>query len=248
MEITSKIYGLVGKNIGYSFSKGYFTEKFVDLHLRNCSYENFDIAEIAEFPHIIKENPNISGLNVTIPYKETIIPYLDALSPKAEKIGAVNTIKCCKSGKLIGYNTDCHGFRKSLKPMLKPFHHKALILGTGGASKAVAYALGELGIEFRFVSRNASPETIAYGALTEAIFADYLIVINTTPLGTAPDLDKCPNIPYQLFTDRHIAYDLTYNPATTLFLQNAERYGAVIKNGLEMLELQADKSWEIWNS
>jgi shikimate dehydrogenase len=240
-------YGLVGKNISYSFSKDYFSKKFDDNLLTDFSYENFDIQDIGKFPDIIKNNPNLKGLNVTIPYKETVIPFLDKLSKKASEIGAVNTIRFTKKGKLKGYNTDYYGFQKSLKPLLEPHHRKALILGTGGASKAVAYALGQLGILYTFVSREASENTIDYNRINPTTFDNYQIIINCTPLGTSPNVDACPDIPYDCFTPKHIAFDLIYNPSETLFLQKAKQNGAVIKNGMEMLVFQAEKAWRIWS-
>jgi len=240
-----KHFGLVGSNISYSFSKGYFEEKFNKENLNGYTYENFDIQDIAEFRSISEKNLN--GLNVTIPYKETVIPFLDKLSRTATEIGAVNTIKFTKKGKLKGYNTDYYGFKNSLQPLLRPEHKKALILGTGGASKGVAYALLQLGIEYVFVSRNATTNILDYSTLSEDIFRNHQIVINCTPLGTSPDIDLCPDIPYHHFTSGHIAYDLIYNPSKTLFLQKAEQHGAIIKNGLDMLVLQAEKAWEIWN-
>ncbi|GIZ07495.1 shikimate dehydrogenase [Flavobacterium sp. UMI-01] len=246
--MNKKRYGLLGKNISYSFSRGYFKEKFEAGNYEGCSYENFDIPEITDFPNIIAHNPSeLKGINVTIPYKEVVIPYLDKLSKKAAKIGAVNTIKITKKGKLKGYNTDYYGFKKSLEPLLQGHHKKALILGTGGASKGVAFALEELGIDCVFVSRNSKENTLDYSQLNSAIFNEYHIVINSTPVGTSPDIDACPDIPYEFFSDKHIAYDLIYNPAETKFLQKAKAKGAQIKNGLRMLELQAEKSWEIWN-
>jgi shikimate dehydrogenase len=242
---TKNQYGLIGKNIAYSFSRNYFTEKFQKLEF-DFTYENFDIEDIAEFPNVVQNNPNLKGLNVTIPYKEAVIQYLDELSENAQKIGAVNTIQI-KNGKLIGYNTDHYGFRRSLEPLLKPHHKKALILGTGGASKAVAFALNTLEIPFRFVSRKQQDNMINYESLVEDAFADHQIIINTTPIGTFPNTDDCPNIRYELFTPNHIAFDLIYNPAETEFLKKAQSFGATTKNGLEMLELQAEKSWEIWN-
>lgn len=241
----NKHFGLVGRNISYSFSKGYFEEKFDKEHLEGFTYENFDIQDIAEFRSISEKNLN--GLNVTIPYKETVIPFLDKLSRTAAEIGAVNTIKFTKKGKLKGYNTDYYGFKNSLQPLLKPEHKRALILGTGGASKGVAYALLQLGIEYAFVSRSATTTTVDYSKLTEETFKNYQIVVNCTPLGTSPDIDFCPDIPYHYFTSAHIAYDLIYNPSKTLFLQKAEQHGAIIKNGLDMLVWQAEKAWEIWN-
>jgi shikimate dehydrogenase len=243
-----KRFGLLGRNISYSFSRGYFKEKFKKENLQDCSYENFDLAEITLFPDIIKNSPNeIKGVNVTIPYKQEVMPYLDKLSKKAAKIGAVNTIKITKDGQLKGYNTDYYGFKKSLEPLLQKHHKKALILGTGGASKAVAFALEELGIDYQFVARGNKPNTIEYSAVDQHLFDEYHIIINCTPLGTSPNFEDCPPIAYEFFSNKHIAYDLIYNPAETQFMKNAKQKGAQTKNGLSMLELQAEKSWEIWN-
>lgn len=241
-------FGLLGKNINYSFSKGYFTEKFIKENYKGYTYENFDIPEISHFTAILdKNNTELKGLNVTIPYKEEVIPYLNKLSKKAAKIGAVNTIKISKNGTLKGYNTDYYGFKKSLKPLLKKHHKKALILGTGGASKGVAFALDELGIKYKLVSRNNKANTIDYSQINKDTFDQFQIIINCTPLGTSPNIEACPNIPYDYFTDKHIAYDLIYNPAETQFLKNAKSKGAKIKNGLDMLIYQAEKAWKIWN-
>lgn len=240
-------FGLIGRNISYSFSKGHFTEKFNDELYEGYTYENFDIPHINHFTELIKNNPDLKGLNVTIPYKEVVILFLDKLSKKAETIGAVNTIKFTKKGQLKGYNTDCYGFKKSLKPLLQPHHTRALILGTGGASKAIAYALDELDIRYTFVSRENKEQTISYDLLNATIFENHTIIINCTPLGTSPNTDQFPAIPYEYFTEKHIAYDLIYNPAETVFLKKAKAKGAVIKNGLEMLILQAEKAWKIWS-
>lgn len=242
-----KRFGLLGRNISYSFSKGHFTTKFAKEKYKGYTYENFDIQEISVFPEIIKNTEHLKGLNVTIPYKEEVIPFLDKLSKKATKIGAVNTIKINKKGKLKGYNTDYFGFMKSLKPLLKSHHKKALILGTGGASKGVAFALEELGIDYTFVSRKASEKAIDYSQINGDTFKEYQIIINSTPIGTSPNIEACPDIPYELFTEQHIAYDLIYNPAETQFLKNAKERGAEIKNGLDMLIFQAEKAWKIWN-
>lgn len=244
----NRVFGLIGKNISYSFSKKYFTEKFEKEGYSNCSFENFDLASIAQFPKLMRDNPNISGLNVTIPYKEKIIPYLDKLSKKATKIEAVNCIKITKSGKLKGYNTDYYGFKKALQPLLKPHHQKALILGTGGASKAVAFALDELGILYTFVSRSKKENSLDYKFLNATTFDNYQIIINCTPLGTFPNTEDFPPIPYDYFTEDHIAFDLIYNPEETEFLKKAKAKGSTIKNGYEMLLLQAEKGWKTWNN
>jgi len=242
-----KRFGLLGRNISYSFSKGYFTEKFGNENFGGCTYENFDIQDISTFPKIIKNTLDLKGLNVTIPYKETVLPFLDKLSKKATVIGAVNTIKITKKGKLKGYNTDYYGFKKSLEPLLKEHHKKALILGTGGASKAVAFALQELKIPYTFVSRETKENAIDYDRINATTFDNYQIIINSTPVGTSPNVDLFPLIPYKYFTEKHIAFDLIYNPAETQFLKKAKENGAQIKNGLEMLNYQAEKAWKIWN-
>ncbi|MBD1263021.1 shikimate dehydrogenase [Maribacter polysiphoniae] len=240
-------YGLVGKNISYSFSESYFEEKFKKLGLEGYSYRNFDLSQIEEFTPLIQENKHIKGLNVTIPYKEAVIPYLDRLNKKAKKIGAVNTIKFTKKG-LKGYNTDIYGFKKSIKPFLTKNHTKALILGTGGASKAVAFVFGELGIKFKFVSRRPKKNQLLYTDLNEKIMKEYTVLVNCTPLGTFPNIEEKPNIPYQWITDAHLLFDLIYNPEKSAFLREGENQGAAICNGLRMLELQAEKAWKIWNS
>ena len=245
--MTKKRFGLVGKNIDYSFSKKYFTEKFSVALFDDCSYENFDILSISEFSEIISKNPDIKGLNVTIPYKETIIPYLHKLSKNAAQIGAVNVIKITKKGNLKGCNSDYYGFQKALKPLLEIHHKKALILGTGGAAKAVAFALDKLGILSTFVSREANENTIDYNRINATTFDNYQIIINCTPLGTSPNLKEFPPISYDYFTNKHIAFDLIYNPEETVFLKKAKKKGAIIKNGYDMLVFQAEKSWKIWN-
>ena len=243
----NKKFGLIGRDISYSFSKKYFTEKFSKDLFDDCTYENFDIPNIEEFPNILKNNPDLKGLNVTIPYKEAIIPYLDTLSDKAFKIGAVNVIRFTKKGNLKGYNSDWYGFKKTLEPLLKPHHKKALILGTGGAAKAVAFALEQMGIFYTFVSREATENTIDYSLINATTFDNYQIIINCTPLGTSPNTKEFPPIPYAFFTEKHIAYDLIYNPEETQFLKKAKKKGAIIKNGKEMLIFQAEKAWKIWN-
>ncbi|WP_338407679.1 shikimate dehydrogenase [uncultured Flavobacterium sp.] len=248
LDTIRKRFGLLGRNINYSFSKGYFTEKFTNENFEGCTYENFDIQEITIFPDIIKNNPDLKGMNVTIPYKEVVIPFLDKLSKKAALIGAVNTIKVSKKGKLKGYNTDYYGFIESLKPLLQPHHKKALILGTGGASKGVAFALDELGMAYTFVSREAKENAISYDQINATTFGDFQVIINTSPVGTSPNTEAFPLIPYDYFTKKHIAYDLIYNPAETQFLKKAAAQGAKTKNGQDMLVFQAEKAWEIWNT
>lgn len=240
-------FGLIGKNISYSFSKSHFASKFENEEL-DYTYENFDLDDISQFPSLIKNHPELLGLNVTIPYKESIIPYLDELDPVAKEIEAVNTIKIGPEGKLKGYNTDYHGFEMSLFPLLDPHHKMALLLGTGGASKAVAYALKQLNIPHEFVSREPSPNAkYTYDTLTEDAIRMHQIIINCTPVGTHPNVNECPNIPYDAVSNQHLLYDLIYNPIQTKFLICGEIKGAIITNGFNMLELQAEKSWEIWS-
>lgn len=240
-------FGLIGKNISYSFSKKYFTDKFTLGNLTDCSYENFDLVSIEEFPTTISNNPDLKGLNITIPYKEAVIPYLHKLSKNAAQIGAVNVIRFTKKGKLKGYNSDYYGFMKSLKPLLKPHHKRALILGTGGAAKAISFALDKLGILYTFVTREQKEGMIDYDRINATTFDNYQIIINCTPLGTSPNTKEFPPIPYIFFTPNHIAFDLIYNPEETQFLKKAKKKGATTKNGYEMLELQAEKAWKIWN-
>jgi shikimate dehydrogenase len=241
-------YGLIGKNISYSFSRNYFLEKFQKLGLHQCMYFNFDIPEIEEFPFILYHKEHeFRGLNVTIPYKESVMKYLDEIDDDAKNIGAVNTIKITDDNKLIGFNTDVYGFTESIKPLLQQHHKKALILGTGGASKAVAFALQKLAVKYKFVSRNITEDKFLYSLLNEEIMHDFLVIINCSPVGTFPNIDEAPNIPYQFITNRHLLFDLIYNPKETKFLKEGRTAGAVIKNGNEMLRLQAEKSWEIWN-
>jgi shikimate dehydrogenase len=240
-------FGLIGKNISYSFSKKYFSEKFINNHFHNCEYDNYDIENIREFTKIIEKTKGLVGLNVTIPYKESILPYVDKISKNAKSIGAINCISISKNKKLKGYNTDFYGFKKSLQPILKNHHKKALILGTGGASKAVAFALKKLNIEFDFVSRNPTEYEIGYNEINAEIFSEYHIIINTTPLGTFPNITEFPRLDFSLFTSKHIAFDLVYNPEETAFLKKARKAGAATKNGYEMLLHQAEKAWLIWN-
>lgn len=240
-------FGLIGKHIDYSFSKSYFNRKFKEEQLPHA-YVNYDLKSIEEFCDIISKTPNLGGLNVTIPYKEQVIPYLDDLSNTAKTIGAVNTIKITRDKKLIGYNTDHYGFRKSIVPLLKSHHKNALILGTGGASKAIVFALKTLGIDYQFVSRNTSNTThLTYDRLNTSEIEAHSIIINCTPVGTYPEITECPKIPYCAITDRHLLYDLIYNPSETLFLTKGKAQGATICNGELMLQLQAEKAWRIWN-
>jgi shikimate dehydrogenase len=249
MEKTENVwfrFGLIGKDISYSFSRGYFAQKFDALNMPHHVYENFDLKEITEFPSLMDNNPEIRGLNVTIPYKELIIPYLNQLEDSAKKIGAVNTIKI-EDEKLIGFNTDAYGFQKSIVPYLKEHHKKALILGTGGASKAIAYVLNNLNIPFKFVSRTGRNNGYAYEDLDADILSEHKIIINCSPVGTFPNVTEKPAIPYTAISNRHLLFDLIYNPKKTAFLLKGEQQGATVLNGLKMLELQAEKAWEIWN-
>ncbi len=240
-------FGLVGRDISYSFSRGYFADKFENEDLP-YTYVNFDLQSIEELDDIIKNTPNLKGLNVTIPYKEDVMPLLDDLNKRARKIGAVNTIRITRYQKLIGYNTDYYGFKNSLKPYLKKHHKHALILGTGGASKAIAHALKKLKIQYDYVSRSEKEGVkFLYSDLTDDIISSYTIIINCTPIGTFPNVNECPDIPYDAITEKHILYDLIYNPEQTKFLSCGDIKGATTINGLEMLELQDEKSWEICN-
>ena len=240
-------FGLLGKDISYSFSRGYFTQKFGREGIF-ATYENFDLQNISEFPEVFNKNPALKGLNVTIPYKEQIIPFLDALDPVASEIGAVNTIRIEKSGKLTGFNTDHFGFAKAIRPHLKKHHQKALVLGTGGASKAVQYALRHLGITVQFVSRTAGSGTLSYDELDEQILSEFKIIINCTPLGTFPKTAEYPPVPVELIFSKHLIFDLIYNPPVTKLMELAGTQGATVVNGQKMLEFQAEKAWEIWNS
>jgi len=249
VEKENKIFGLLGKNIEYSFSRGYFSKKFEKLNLQQYKYVNFDLQKIADFSSIIKkDSESIAGINVTIPYKQEVLQYLDLLDETAQEIGAVNTIKFQKNGQLKGYNSDVVGFEKSIVPLLKKHHTKALILGTGGASKAVAFVLEKLKIDLYKVSRNPKrKDEISYSEMSEKLLKEHTIIINSSPLGTFPNIDQKPSIPYQFLTKKHLLFDLIYNPAETAFLIEGKKQGAQIKNGFEMLELQAEESWRIWN-
>ncbi|MGK2863454.1 MAG: shikimate dehydrogenase family protein [Chitinophagaceae bacterium] len=241
-----KQYGLIGYPLTHSFSKKFFTEKFEKENLSECRYDTFSIPSIDELVNIIKANPQLRGLNVTIPYKELVISFLDDKTELVKKIKACNCINI-KNGKLIGYNTDAPAFELSLKEKLKSHHTKALILGTGGAAKAVEYSLRHLGILYKYVSRKPSAKSFSYEQLTEEVMKEYYLIINTSPLGMHPNIIEAPQIPYQALTSKHYLFDLIYNPAKTLFLQKGEEQGADIKNGYEMLVLQAEESWKIWN-
>lgn len=244
-----KKYGLIGYPLGHSFSKNYFNEKFHSEGI-DAEYVNFEIPSIKELPSVIMENPDLVGLNVTIPYKEQVISYLDKLDDDAAAIGAVNVIKIVNQKgkiKLIGYNSDVLGFTQSIEPLLEPQHAKALILGTGGASKAVNRGLKKLGLETKFVSRTPREGILSYEQLTPEIMNEYKVIVNCTPVGMYPHANLYPAIPYECLTPNHLLYDLLYNPDTTLFMKKGADMGAVTKNGLEMLLLQAFGAWEMWN-
>ena len=242
-------YGLIGYPLGHSFSISYHNQRFADEGI-NAKYVNFEIPSIDDLPEIISLNPELKGLNVTIPYKEKVMPFLDYISPEARAIGAVNVIKVEHEGKNIrlkGYNSDVIGFTKSIEPMLESHHKKALVLGTGGASKAVAYGLKALGVEPVLVSRYERPDTIQYQSITPDVVKEYNVIVNCTPLGMYPNTETCPPLPYEALDHRNILYDLIYNPDETLFMRKGASQGAATKNGLEMLLLQAFASWEYWN-
>lgn len=239
-------FGLIGRNISYSFSKGYFEKKFLELGLNQCSYENFDLQSIDQFPEAVLTQKEVMGLNVTIPYKQDIIPYLDEMDSEAALIGAVNTIKVSQ-GKTKGYNTDAFGFKTALTPFLKTHHQKALLLGTGGASKAVLHTLKQCGIETTYVSRNPIENQFSYDQLDEAIIKEHTLIVNCSPVGTFPNVLDKPQLPYEHIGKDHLLFDLIYNPEKTAFLKAAEAQGAQICNGYQMLVHQAEKAWEIWN-
>ena len=246
-----KKYGLIGFPLGHSLSKVFFNNKF-SAEKVEAEYVNFEISDVNDLKYILRENPDLCGLNVTLPHKMDIIPLLDSITENARNIGAVNVIKFKKGrfGKihLEGHNSDITGFKQSLEPLLNETHRKALILGTGGASKAIFHGLKQLGLDALFVSREQSGSIIVYNELTQSIIEDYTVIVNATPLGMFPKTEVCPDIPYEYLTSNHILYDLIYNPDETLFMKKGKERGAVVKNGLEMLLLQAFISWEIWNS
>lgn len=252
VQISRKIYGLIGYPLGHSFSQDFFNKKF-EAEGINAIYQNFEIQSIEDFPSIIARNPYLAGLNVTIPYKEKVIEYLDELDSEAARIGAVNVIKIIRNEKgeisnLKGFNSDIIGFTDSIKSLLKPWHKKALVLGTGGASKAVCQGLINLNIIPTLVSRTEGEGKLAYSQLTPEIMASHTVIVNTTPLGMYPNIDSCPDIPYELVTSEHLCYDVLYNPDVTLFMEKCAKRGATTKNGLEMLLMQAFAAWNIWNA
>lgn len=238
-------YGLIGRSISYSFSPGYFAEKFEALGLRDHVYEIFDLASISEFPKVLADEPDLCGLNVTIPYKEEVIPYLDETDPVATEIGAVNTI-CFRNEKTIGYNTDVIGFEGSLRKQLLSTDTQALILGTGGAAKAIRYVLDQIHIKSKTVSRQAGEGRMTYAELSPEVIRDHMLIINCTPLGTFPDVGAKPAIPYEGISAHHYLFDLIYNPEKSAFLQAGEAAGARISNGYDMLVRQAEASWNLW--
>ncbi len=243
--------GLIGYPLGHSFSKNYYLAKFDKENIHDIHYDLYPIEQIDQFPTLYNQNSHFRGFNVTIPHKQAVIPYLNELSEEAAQMKAVNciTIKH-QEGKTIlkGYNTDAYGFEKSLEPLLNPHHTKALVLGNGGAAKAVFYTLEKLNISYKIVSRNSGTSDLTYEDLTKELLAKYSLIINCSPVGTFPNIDSCPNIPYEGITEKHLLYDLIYNPEETLFLKKGKERGATIKNGYEMLVLQAEKNWEIWQS
>ncbi len=247
-----RLYGLIGKSLSHSFSPAYFKSKFLKENIQDCDYRAFELKSISEFPEFIKELNTLKGLNVTIPYKEEIIPYLNELSAEAMAIGAVNTIKIIQSAnktELIGFNTDLMGFSSSILAHLKPEHHSALIIGTGGSAKMVAYFFRKAGIDYRFVStsKNSDREMIHFADLSFDVVRKSKIIVNCSPVGMYPNLDKAPEIPYDAITPIHLLYDLIYNPTETKFLYEGKIRHATIKNGMEMLQIQAEASWKIWN-
>ncbi len=250
VEEVKYLYGLIGYPLSHSFSKGYFAQKFEKESIKESYYEAFPIASIDKLPALIEQYPNLRGLNVTIPYKEQILPFMKGLGDGAQAVGAVNTVLIKEDG-WYGYNSDIYGFSTSLSRAIEKHSlniNHALILGTGGAAKAVKYALEQDGIETAYVSRRSSAGILTYGELNQNTLEKYKLIVNTTPLGMSPNIDSFPNIPYHYIGENHLCFDLVYNPEATLFLQKAQQQGAYILNGLEMLHLQAEKSWEIWTT
>lgn len=242
-------YGLIGYPLGHSFSRGYFTDFFLRKGI-NAEYKNFELPTISDITNVLKEETTLQGFNVTIPYKQQVIPYLNELDAAAEAIGAVNVVKVTRCGEdiyLKGYNTDVIGFSDSIRSLLRPHHTHALILGTGGASKAVNYALRELGLSTRFVTRTKREGMLIYDELTPTVMEKYTVIVNTTPLGMHPKTDECPQLDYSLMNSNFLLFDLVYNPEKTPFLQRGEQAGATIQNGMDMLIGQAKAAWDIWN-
>ena len=241
-----KVYGIIGYPLGHSFSQKYFTEKFLTEGIKDCSYKIFPIKSVDDLQDILIQNPDLNGFNITIPHKQSILSLLDDTTKLPQNLNACNCVKIV-NGKFIGYNTDVIGFEETLLSQLKSHHTKALILGNGGAAEAVKFVLNKLNIAFKIVSRKLHDGSdLTYADITQRIIGDNLLIINTTPLGTFPDVEECPAIPYQYLTAQHFLYDLVYNPPKTLFLKKGEEYGAAIKNGYDMLVIQAEESWRIW--
>lgn len=242
------LYGIIGYPLTHSFSKQYFTEKIAREEIPDSVYESYPLPSITEFPQLLKQQPSLKGLSVTIPYKEQVLKYVTALSNEVKEIGAANCIRI-RENELTAFNTDIIGFERSFVKKLKHGQKKALVLGTGGASKAVQYVLKKIGIDFLIISRKESdlPGYITYDQVNENILEEYTIIINATPLGMSPREERYPEIPYSFLTADHYLYDLVYNPEKTLFLQKGEQQGATIKNGFEMLIIQAEENWRIWN-
>ena len=242
-------YGIIGFPLGHSFSKGFFTEKFKREHI-NAEYINFAIEQVEGLVNLLKETPELKGLNVTLPHKQAVIPFLNELSKEAEAIGAVNVIRVREENGIFhlkGYNSDIIGFTESIRPLLQPHHKKALVLGTGGASKAICAGLESLGIQWKYVSRTARPDGLTYEQLDQHTLQDYQVIVNCTPVGMFPNCNECPQLPYHLLTAEHLLFDLVYNPEETMFMKEGSKQGATTKNGLEMLHLQALASWKFWN-
>ncbi len=251
-HVPARLFGIIGYPLSHSFSRQYFNQKF-EAEGIDARYDNFEIADIGDLMEVVAENQNLVGLNVTIPYKQQVIPYLTEIDEDAARIGAVNVIKITRGAdngdvRLKGYNSDVIGFVDSVKPLLTDADRHALVLGTGGASKAVGQGLGKLGLGVTFVSRTAREGVITYADLTPGVMAANTVIVNTTPVGMYPHVDECPDIPYDLLTPSHLCYDVLYNPDKTLFLKRAEAQGARVKNGIEMLLLQAFGAWNMWNS
>ena len=246
-----EIYGIIGKKLIHSFSPSYFKDKFRDLNI-DAEYIPFELSDIEDFPELIQSQSDLIGLNVTVPFKKSVVKYLDFLSPKAAATGAVNTIKIYRDGgktKLYGYNTDVIGFRNSLETLVYGKKNlKALVLGTGGSASSVAFVLQNIGIQYQLVSREPGITELSYAALDANILSDYLLIINTTPLGMLPDVESAPDIPYHFLTGHHILYDLIYNPSETVFLKKGKKKNATVQNGLKMLHIQAEESWKIWQN
>lgn len=242
-----RLFGLIGYPLSHSFSKRYFSDKFHQEALKDHSYELYPISDISQLPSLLQEHPDLEGINVTIPYKEQVIPFLDELSPVVEEIGACNCIRI-RNGRLTGFNTDVIGFEETLSRKLMPHHRHALVLGTGGAAKAVHYVLKKKSVSFVQIGRTKRGEILDYSSVTPELLSTHTLIINTTPLGMYPNLDEAPELPYEVLTPAHYLYDLVYNPSKTLFLQKGEVHGAAIENGADMLVIQADASWDIWNA